>query len=195
MSRKITHKKPDSRLATASCILGLLGLVFGFITGLPAIFFGHTARDLIRRRVGLGGRRKALLGMVLGYITTIASFVVLIAFAEMKKKGTKSPRDTKRNIARAQIAELVLEVENYRDIGGSYPTGEQGLHALVEKPAEPPVPVRWRQQYFTVPLDPWGQPYHYVRKKPDELGLFEIFSSGPDGLKRTDDDISRTRFP
>ncbi len=78
----------------------------------------------------------------------------------------------------------------YKLNAGSYPTTQQGLKSLVEKPSSTPVPRRWIQIMKKVPLDPWGMEYGYRfpgKKQPSE---FEMFSKGPDGQEGTPDDLS-----
>jgi general secretion pathway protein G len=70
----------------------------------------------------------------------------------------------------------------YRIDNGSYPTTDQGLQALVEKPGGTPEPRNWNAAGYmkkkTLPKDPWGNDYQYVRY-PD--GRFDIVSLGADG--------------
>lgn len=79
---------------------------------------------------------------------------------------------------------------SYKLLAGNYPTSQQGLRALVEKPTTTPVPRRWSQNSKKVPLDPWKNEYGYRfpgKKNPSEP---EIFSNGADGQPNTDDDLS-----
>ena len=78
----------------------------------------------------------------------------------------------------------------YKLNGKSFPSTAQGLKALVEKPVDDPVPVRWVQIMPKVPLDPWGKPYAYQFPGSKHPELFEIISSGPDGKDGTGDDLS-----
>ena len=90
----------------------------------------------------------------------------------------------------ADFASLSNALKAYEMNAGNYPTTQQGLRALVEKPTTTPVPRRWVQVGTRVPLDPWKQEYIYKfpgTKKPTE---FELISKGPDGLEKTDDDFS-----
>jgi general secretion pathway protein G len=78
----------------------------------------------------------------------------------------------------------------YKLNAGSFPTTQQGLKALVDKPSSTPVPRRWIQVMKKVPLDPWGVEYGYRypgKKQPND---FEMFSKGPDGVEGTPDDSS-----
>ncbi|MGA0846066.1 MAG: type II secretion system major pseudopilin GspG, partial [Luteolibacter sp.] len=49
----------------------------------------------------------------------------------------------------------------YKLNAGSYPTTQQGLKALVDKPSSTPAPRRWVQVMSKIPEDPWGAPYLY----------------------------------
>lgn len=66
-------------------------------------------------------------------------------------------------VARAQIDALEKALDQYRLDTGHYPTTEQGLNALMAKPASE---ARWAGPYMkkAVPPDPWGNPYQY--RKP-----------------------------
>ena len=62
---------------------------------------------------------------------------------------------------------------------GGYPTGSDGLRALVERPGG--AAASWNGPYLKkkqVPKDPWGQDYHYVQ--PGQHGAFDIYSLGSD---------------
>ena len=69
----------------------------------------------------------------------------------------------------------------YRLDNQRYPTGEQGLAALVAKPEQPPVPPNWKPGGYLekLPKDPWGRPYVYLN--PGVRGEIEVFSFGADG--------------
>ena len=79
---------------------------------------------------------------------------------------------------------------------GRYPGTEEGLQALIERPSAVAENI-WKGAYLkqrAVPLDPWGQPYIYSypsERGGGELGEpYDLFSSGPDGIPDTDDDIA-----
>ena len=80
--------------------------------------------------------------------------------------------------ARAQIDAFEKSVELYRMDTGHFPTTEQGLAVLFEKPANEP---KWHGPYLKKepPADPWGNPYIY--RAPGQRGDFDILSLGKDG--------------
>lgn len=80
-------------------------------------------------------------------------------------------------------------LDQYKNIGRMYPTTEQGLEALYERPTSAPKPRRWIQTINKEDalLDPWDTKYKY------ELGEDNkpiITSAGPDRKFNTDDDLS-----
>lgn len=78
----------------------------------------------------------------------------------------------------------------YKLNAGSFPTTQQGLKALVEKPSSTPVPRRWVQVMSKLPTDPWDSPYIYRFPGKKRANDFEMISKGPDGLENTADDLS-----
>jgi general secretion pathway protein G len=91
--------------------------------------------------------------------------------------------EAKGATARTQIELLGLALDSYRLDNGSYPTSEQGLAALNEKPAREPLPQNWRGPYLrkTIPADPWGRPYVY--RSPGEFNpsSYDLLTLGRDG--------------
>lgn len=77
----------------------------------------------------------------------------------------------------------VLAIQNALDLykldNGSYPTTDQGLIALVEKPSSNPIPSNWKTYLKSVPKDPWGRDYLYLN--PGEHGEVDVFTLGPTG--------------
>lgn len=108
--------------------------------------------------------------VVMVIIGLLAAYVGPKYFSQVGKSEVKT--------ARAQIVAFEKALEQYRlDVGG-YPTTEQGLGALVAKPASV---AKWDGPYLakTVPLDPWGHPYVY--KSPGDHGDVDLISLGRDG--------------
>jgi len=86
--------------------------------------------------------------------------------------------------AKVQIENLVGIVDLYRLEVGAYPTDQDGIEALIERPAgaeswNGPY-VRKREQL----IDPWGRPFVY--RYPGEHGEFDIYTLGADGVEGGD---------
>lgn len=93
--------------------------------------------------------------------------------------------------ARADIdANITAALDLYELDNGYYPTGEQGLRALIEKPNSSPVPPNWNGSYLKkkrIPVDPWGRDYVYVAPGVHNPEEFDLYSLGPDGVESADD--------
>lgn len=91
------------------------------------------------------------------------------------------PDEARRMAAKQDIASIQQALKMYKLDNMSFPTTEQGLQALVKKPALPPVPVNWKQDGYLehLPVDPWGHPYQYL--SPGLHGKVDVWSWGADG--------------
>ena len=108
--------------------------------------------------------------LVMVIIGLLAALVGPRFFGQEKK--------ARQRAAKGQIALFEAALDNYRLDVGRYPTTEQGLQALREKPAEV---EKWDGPYLkkAVPADPWGNPFAY--ESPSEHGDYAIISYGADG--------------
>ena len=108
--------------------------------------------------------------VVVAIIGLLAGYVAPRYFSQLGK--------SEAGVARAQIDALEKSLDQYRLDTGRYPTTEQGLNALVVKPANEP---KWNGPYLRkgLPADPWGNAYLY--KIPGQRGEFDIVSYGKDG--------------
>jgi general secretion pathway protein G len=81
-------------------------------------------------------------------------------------------------------------LRTYKINAGNYPTTQQGLKALVEKPTTTPKPDDWVKIADKVPTDPWKNEYGYKFPGSKNPAEFEIISKGPDGIEGNEDDRS-----
>ncbi|MDI9334122.1 MAG: type II secretion system major pseudopilin GspG [Cytophagales bacterium] len=88
--------------------------------------------------------------------------------------------DARVTAAKTDIANLTQALKLYKLDNQRYPTGEQGLQALVAKPTAGNVPSTWRPYLDKLPQDPWGKPYQYLN--PGIKGEMDVLSLGADGL-------------
>lgn len=71
-----------------------------------------------------------------------------------------------------------------------YPTTEQGLRALVERPGSEPIPRRWTKKMEPSKLlDPWGREFQYLNPGSHNPDSYDLWSVGPDGQEGTGDEI------
>lgn len=86
--------------------------------------------------------------------------------------------------AKVDILAIETALKLYKLDNGNYPTTEQGLAALVEKPSTEPVPLNWKEKGYLekakVPMDPWGKEYLYL--SPGVHDDYDLISYGADGV-------------
>jgi general secretion pathway protein G len=83
--------------------------------------------------------------------------------------------------ARTDIATLMQALKLYKLDNQRYPTTEQGLQALVQKPTTGPAANGWKEGGYVekLPKDPWNNNYQYLQ--PGLHGEIDVFSLGADG--------------
>ncbi len=81
--------------------------------------------------------------------------------------------------ARQDTLAIQSALDLYKLDNGFYPTTDQGLQALVEKPSSNPVPRDWKSYLKSLPKDPWGRDYLYLN--PGEHDEVDVFTYGADG--------------
>ncbi len=123
-----------------------------------------------RHQIKAAGFTLLELLVVMVIIGLLAGYVGPKYFAQVGKSQIKA--------ARAQIDALEKSLDQYRLDTGHYPVAEQGLAALITRPANEP---KWDGPYLAkrVPVDPWGNAYVY--RVPGEHGDFDLMSLGKDG--------------
>ncbi|HIE43959.1 MAG TPA: type II secretion system protein GspG [Candidatus Omnitrophica bacterium] len=93
------------------------------------------------------------------------------------------PEEARRVQAKIQIRNIESALKLFKLDNGFYPSTEQGLQALVEKPTTGRIPKNYPEGGYLeggkVPLDPWGYPYIYLC--PGLYGDYDIISYGRDG--------------
>ncbi len=101
--------------------------------------------------------------------------------------------------AKADIeTNLPTALDMYELENGRYPTTEQGLKSLIEKPSSPPVSENWNGPYLKkkrIPKDPWGKEYNYVSPGVHNTEEYDLFSYGSDGVESEDDIVNWEKQP
>lgn len=119
-------------------------------------------------------------GFTLVEIMVVVAILGILAALIVPKIIGRSD-DARIVAARQDVATLVAALKLYRLDNQRYPTTDQGLKALVEKPTVDPVPNNWKTGGYLdkLPKDPWGNAYQYLQ--PGLHGEIDIFSFGADG--------------
>ena len=112
-------------------------------------------------------------------MVVVAILGILAALVVPKIMGR--PDEARIVAAKQDIAAIRQALNLYRLDNVRYPTTEQGLQALVERPASGPIPANWKTGGYLerLPNDPWGAPYQYLN--PGLRGEVDVFSLGADG--------------
>ena len=94
--------------------------------------------------------------------------------------------------ARSDLRSLGNALEMFKLDNNHYPSTEQGLEALVQRPSGFPEPRNWQSGGYvrTLPTDPWGNPYQYL-SSGDE---FELYSFGADGQQGGEGHAAEIRY-
>jgi len=87
--------------------------------------------------------------------------------------------DARVTAARTDVGNLMQALKLYKLDNQRFPTGEQGLEALRNKPTSGPIPSNWKTYVEKLPNDPWGHPYQYAN--PGVKSEIDVFSFGADG--------------
>jgi general secretion pathway protein G len=104
---------------------------------------------------------------------------LLVAIVAPKILGRTD--DARVTAAKLQVRQIEEALHLYKLDNGVYPSTEQGLDALVNKPSVGDVPMRWREGGYVpkIPQDPWAHSYVYI--SPGAHGDYDLSSNGADG--------------
>ncbi len=114
-------------------------------------------------------------------MVVVAILAILAALVVPRIMGRTD--EAKRTAAKVQIRNIEGALQLYKLDNGVYPSTEQGLKALIEKPSVGVIPKKWKIGGYLpkLPEDPWGNPYKYLSPSPNLKGDYEILSYGTDG--------------
>lgn len=123
-------------------------------------------------------------GMTLIEIMVVVFILALLAALIAPRIMGRSD-DAKIADAKVQIRNIETGLKLFKLDNGFYPSTEQGLQTLVEKPAVRQIPKNYKAEGYlesrNIPKDPWGNDYTYI--SPGEHGDYDICSFGADGVK------------
>jgi general secretion pathway protein G len=126
--------------------------------------------------------------VVIVILGILAAFIV--------PRVTKRPEDARVTKAKIEISNLEQALELYYLDNSSYPSSEQGLQALVEKPSTGETTENWRAGGYLaksrIAKDPWGNEYVYVSPgiHSEDYDLYSLGKDGAEGGEGYDADIT-----
>jgi len=116
-------------------------------------------------------------GMTLIEVLVVIVIIGMIAALVVPNVIGQSDR-ARVDLAHTNIQSIANALDLYRLDNGRYPTTQEGLRALVERPVSA---RNWNPEGYLreVPTDPWGNPYQYI--SPGSGSPFDLLSLGADG--------------
>jgi len=148
----------------------------------PSPITHHPSRYILRSERGF---------TFIEIMVVVAIIAILAALVVPRIMGRTD--DAKRIAAKVQIRNVEGALQLYKLDNGVYPSTEQGLKALVEKPSIGVIPKKWKIGGYLprLPEDPWGNPYKYLSPSQTPIqnsgqssglrGEYDIISLGTDG--------------
>ena len=115
-------------------------------------------------------------------VLTLLAFILTMVAPNIVKNMQKGQSDA----ARAQVNALKTVLNTYYMDNSIYPSTEQGLKALIEKPAIPPIPENWNGPYLEdnkIPKDPWGRELHYTSPGVHNREKYDAYTLGRDNVE------------
>ncbi|MBT3215742.1 MAG: type II secretion system major pseudopilin GspG [Deltaproteobacteria bacterium] len=124
--------------------------------------------------------------IILGLLSSIVGVYLFDSAEQAKADATKT-----------QIKGLETALDLYRLHNSRYPSAEQGLKALLEKPEVGVIPKNWNGPYLrgnNLPEDSWGSPYRYLSVNGKNYEIISLGADGTDGGTDLDADINSSEL-
>ncbi len=124
-------------------------------------------------------KRHSQMGFTLIEIMVVVVILGILA-AFVVPRVMDRPDQARITKAKQDIRAIESALNLYRLDNFQYPSTDQGLQALVEKPSGGSAPNNWKEGGYLdrLPKDPWGADYQYLF--PGEQGAYDVFSLGAD---------------
>jgi len=131
-------------------------------------------------------KREARKGFTLVELMLVVIIIGALVAMVMPRLAGRSEQ-ARVSAARADIkANIATALKLYELDTGSFPSTDEGLKALLEKPSSA---RNWQGPYLeNVPVDPWGNQYKYKSPGTHRTYDYDLYSLGRDGTE-SDDDI------
>ena len=125
-------------------------------------------------------------------IELLLVMVILVVLAGVVVARFGGSAEKARNAAaKADIATISTALKNFSISNGRFPTTEEGLQVLIDRPANALADAKeWPYLEKGVPVDPWKNQYIYRCPPTQSKSDFDLLSGGPYGREGGDDDIT-----
>ena len=150
----------------------------------------RSRRDYLNIKLKKDGRRlrgfSFIEVMVVIIILGLLSSVVGVYLFDSAEKA-------KADATKTQIRGLETALDLYRLHNSRYPSSEQGLNALLERPEVGLIPKNWNGPYLRgnkLPEDGWDSPFKYISENGNDYEIISLGADGVDGGIDLDADIS-----
>jgi general secretion pathway protein G len=145
-------------------------------------FLKRTLKKDDRRLRGFSFIEVMVVIIILGLLSSIVGVYLFDSAEKAKADATKT-----------QIRGLETALDLYRLHNSRYPSSEQGLKALLERPEVGLIPKNWNGPYLrgnNLPEDGWDSPFRYISENGNEYEIISLGADGIDGGTDLDADIS-----
>ena len=139
-------------------------------------------------------RPRSSRGFTLLEIMLVVAIIALLLAAGFNQLGGVFTMATDTRV-KADINTFSSKLKLYEATAGNLPTNEQGLQALVTRPAGEPQPTKWYPFMDKVNKDPWNQDYIYVQPGLHNPQSFDVYTKGKDRIAGTADDVGNWDEP
>ena len=151
----------------------------------------HSSRQVyLKRKLEKDGRRlhgyRFIQVMVVIIILGLLSSIVGVYLFDSAEKA-------KADATKTQIRGLETALDLYRLHNSRYPSSEQGLKALLDRPEVGLIPKNWNGPYLrgnNLPEDGWDSPFRYISENGNEFEIISLGADAIDGGVDLDADIS-----
>jgi general secretion pathway protein G len=124
---------------------------------------------------------KKNLGFTLIEVMVVVVILGILA-AFIAPKIMSRPEQARIVKAKQDILAVQSALDLYKLDNGVYPSTDQGLDALVNKPTSAPLAQNWKSDGYLqkLPVDPWGEAYQYLNEN-EKLRIFTYGAKGKEG--------------
>jgi len=113
--------------------------------------------------------------------------ILAVLAAIVAPKFTGRSEQAKVTAAQSQISAFKTALDMFELDNGRFPTSQEGLSALTEKPNDA---QGWKRPYIdALPQDPWQNEYRYKYPGDHNEEGYDLYSMGPDQQDGTEDGI------